>query len=195
MPSVRCPVCLITYEVAPEESGGKIQCRVCGQKMRVAAPPAGENKTVLVRWEEPEDEPAPRRTAEPTRRGVEEPPPVRAARPAREERDADDEGEEPPRRAKSRPRVDDDDEERPRRRSHRKADTRYCRHCDRHVRPDYAMRMAQPAAIICLVVGVVLVFLLVGVALIVLGILMKQRVETCPDCGDELHVGDITFGG
>ena len=86
MPSVRCPVCLITYEVAPEESGGKIQCRVCGQKMRVAAPPAGENKTVLVRWEEPEDEPAPRRASEPARRddaGVYRPRPADEARVAR----------------------------------------------------------------------------------------------------------------
>jgi hypothetical protein len=74
MPSVRCPVCLISYELAPEEAGGKIRCRVCGQKMRVAAPPAGENKTVLVRWEEPEAAPAPPPVRRPDRRPPDDPP-------------------------------------------------------------------------------------------------------------------------
>jgi hypothetical protein len=172
MPNVRCPVCLITYDVSPEESGGKIQCRVCGQKMRVAAPPAGENKTVLVRWEEPEVEPARRRVDEP---------------PARSRRD-EEEDDRPHKRKRRRRDEDDYDDDDDRR-------MRYCRHCDRRVRPDVTSRMAQPWSMVCFIVGAVMVFFLLGIALIVIGAFLKQRVEHCPDCGDELHVGDVGFGG
>lgn len=173
MPNIRCPVCLITYEVAPDPSGAKIQCRVCGQKMRVAPPPAGENKTVLVRWEEPE--------AEPVRRPADEPP------PARTRRDDDEEADDRPRRRKRRRRdeeYDDDD--------HR---TRYCHHCDRRVRPEISRRMAQPWSLICIIVGAAMVFFVLGIALIIVGALLKQRVEKCPDCGDELHLGEVGIGG
>lgn len=44
VPNIRSPVCLITYEVAPDPSGAKIQCRVCGQKMRVAPPPPARTR-------------------------------------------------------------------------------------------------------------------------------------------------------
>lgn len=169
MPNIRCPVCLITYAVAPDPSGAKIQCRVCGQKMRVAPPPAGDNKTVLVRWEEPEAEPVRPPTVEPL--------------PARARRDDDEEEDDRPRRRKRRRRDDDDRR------------TRYCHHCDRRVRPEVSRRMAQPWSLICIIVGAVMVFFVLGIALIIIGALLKQRVEICPDCGDELHVGEAEFGG
>jgi hypothetical protein len=181
MPSVRCPVCLISYELAPEEAGGKIQCRVCGQKMRVAAPPAGENKTVMVRWEEPEAVPAPPPVRRQDRRPPDDPPPVRASRHADD--DEDEDPDDRPRRRRRR-RHEEDYDDRP---------GRYCRHCDRRVRPDVSSRMAQPWSLVCFIVGAVLVFFLLGIALIIIGALLKQRVEYCPDCGDELHVGDVGF--
>jgi DNA-directed RNA polymerase subunit RPC12/RpoP len=120
-------------------------------------------------------------------------------RPRRGRRDDDEEDE---RRVSSRRHYDDEDDDRGRRRSFRRDEDEdrrgrardgsrkeiTCPRCDYVGRPRLNKEMAENA----------LLFIILGIfflPLLILGVLMKDTWEVCPECGKKLRkVGGMTFG-
>jgi hypothetical protein len=130
---------------------------------------------------------------------------ITLSRPRRDRRDDDreDDRDEDRDRVSSRRNYDEDDRD-SRRSSRRRRDEDdrddgyardgsrleiTCSRCDFHGRPHVRKEMAENA-ILFIVLGIFFI------PLLILGVLMKQAWEVCPECGQKLRkVGGVTFGG
>jgi hypothetical protein len=177
MLTIACPECQKRHDWPDDWLGERVNCPECNKLITLSRPERGRP------WEDEKEEREPPRSRY---RGDEEDPDREP--PRRRSRDDDEEDDRDRRVRRSVRRRDDDDEyddrfvtDRPRREI-------TCPRCDYVGRPDVTQEMAENFWL----------FIVLGIffwPLLILGILMKQKWEVCPDCRHKLRkLGGTTFG-
>jgi hypothetical protein len=174
-----CPRCKQSLAARDGEAGAKVNCLSCGQKVQVPAPPPA-SKTMLGTLEEANAIPAVPRAVLVEKAplpGGPEPLEVEAVdepRPRGHAARDDEEDDRPSRRSR-----DDENDECDRRRR-RPRSYRPCPRCGCRDYPRQVTKLGS-ASIALLIIGILFW------PLIIVALLMQEKWEVCPDCGEQLR--------